>query len=126
MMVRFTSRGKTDNFFGSAGVVISDFAPGNADSAAAAVLSSDGKIRIAGLAGSPSCFLLAGYSPSGILEDQVITAFTPGQNSAAGDVIFQPDGKLLAIGFTKNPNPAINGDVFAVARYTENSARSKR
>lgn len=122
LLIRLTARGKPDQFFGNAGVVISDFTPGGTDSASAARLSSDGRIRIAGLAGAagaPSDFLLARYSSAGILEDQVMTAFTAGQNSAAADVTIQPDGKILLIGFTRNPNPSVNGNVFAIARYTE-------
>jgi len=118
-LIRFTPRGKVDQFFGNAGTVVTDFAPGAPDSASRVIVSADGRVRIAGQAGTPSNFLLARFSAGGSLEDQIITAFTPAQNSAANDLVLQPDGKILVIGFTKNPNSAVNRDVFAIARYME-------
>ncbi len=118
-LIRFTPRGKVDQFFGNAGVVVTDFAPGDFDVAAAVVVSDNGKVRIAGESGTPRNFLLARYSAGGLLEESIMTAFTAGQNSAANDLTLQSDGKVLVIGSTKNPNPSVNRDVFAIARYTE-------
>jgi uncharacterized delta-60 repeat protein len=118
-MGRIRHTGRLDNSFGSAGVVIQDFAPGGADAATSIALSADGKIRLVGSVGSPSDFLVARFASNGQLEDSTSIPFTTGQNSAAADVAIQPDGKLVVIGVTRNPNANINGSVFAVARLTE-------
>lgn len=118
-MKRFTPKGKADGSFGSAGVVLMDFAPGANDFASGAASSSDGKIRIAGQTGTPSTFLIARYTAGGQLEEHVTTAFAAGQACGASDLVVQPDGKIVAIGFTPNPNTSITGNVWAIARYTE-------
>lgn len=118
-MRRFTANGKADGSFGSAGVAVIDFASGLTDRASAAVLSSDNKIRIAGEVGTPGVFLIARLSSAGAVEDQITTAFTEGHPSGANDLTLQPDGKILAIGYTRNPDTAITGNVWAIARYTE-------
>jgi uncharacterized delta-60 repeat protein len=118
-MMRFRSNGRTDTSFGSLGVVITDFEPAGMDAAASMVLSSDGKIRIAGSHGTPSRFFVARYSAAGALEESTSFPFTAGQNSSASDIALQPDGKVVVIGGTRNPNAAINGDVMAIARLTE-------
>lgn len=123
LMVRITQRGKTDGRFGNAGVVITDFTPESDDFGMRATLNGSGKIIIAGQAGqtatTPRNFLVARYATNGTLEASTQTALTPAQNSGATDVIIQPDGKILVIGYTKNPNPSVNGSVFAFARYTD-------
>jgi uncharacterized delta-60 repeat protein len=118
LLMRFTPRGKLDGTFGTVGVVITDFAPGNHDEANAVILSADGKLRIAGRSGSPASFLLARYSASGVLEEHLLTPFTPNEDSVANDLTFQPDGKILAIGYTRNIGTT-NGNKFAIARFTE-------
>lgn len=121
LMMRFTQSGKLDNNFGNAGVVIMDFTPAGSDNFTAAKLTADGKIIAVGAA-SPSGFsnfLVAKYSANGGLEASTQTSFTPSQNSVAANAVIQPDGKILVIGSTRNPNSSINGNVFAVARYTD-------
>ena len=118
-MMRFRPNGRVDTSFGNAGVVITDFHPGGIDAAASMALSVDGKIRIAGFHGTPSNFLVARYSSSGILEESTSFGFTAGQSSSGSDIALQPDGKVLVIGGTRNPDTAINGGVFAIARLTE-------
>ena len=119
-MTRFRSNGRRDITFGNNGVVMNDFAPGATDVARSIALSPDGKIRLAGHLGSPTNFLVARYSSSGLLEDSTTFEFTPGQYAEATDVALQPsDGKVLVVGRTKNPNATINGSVFAIARLTE-------
>ncbi|HEX8736708.1 MAG TPA: hypothetical protein VF721_15360 [Pyrinomonadaceae bacterium] len=121
LMARFTSRGKTDGSFGNAGNVITDFTINGEDSGARLALLSNGKIIVVGRAslsaGAPWNFLLARHASNGLPEVQTQTAFTNEQNSGASDVIIQPDGKILVFGFTRNPNPEINGNIFAFARY---------
>lgn len=123
MMARFTQTGRPDFGFGNAGVVVTDFTPDGNDNFTAAKLTADGKIIAVGAALTPpstfSNFLVAEYSANGSLEANTQTTFTPSQNSVASDTIIQPDGKILVIGYTRNANTSINGNVFAIARYTD-------
>ena len=123
LMVRFTQRGRPDYGFGNAGVVLTDFTPGGNDFFNGAKLLSDGKIIAVGQASIPpstlSNFLIAKYSANGTLEAHTQTSFTPSQNSVATDMVIQPEGKILVIGYTRNTNSSINGNVFAIARYTD-------
>jgi uncharacterized delta-60 repeat protein len=118
-MMRFRSNGRPDNSFGTGGVVIQDFTPGGSDTGMAMALSANGKIRLVGSAGAPINFLVARFAANGTLEDSTTFPFTAGQNSRATDVAIQPDGKLVVIGDTRNPDLAITGSVFAIARLTE-------
>jgi uncharacterized delta-60 repeat protein len=121
LMARFTAKGKTDSAFGSAGYIVHDFTFNGEDIGARLALLSNGKIIVVGraslAAGAPWNFLLARHAADGLLEVQTQTAFTAEQNSGASDVLIQPDGKILVFGYTRNPNPEINGNVFAFARY---------
>lgn len=122
LMVRFTQRGRPDYAFGNAGMVVTDFNAGGIDGFRRAEPLIDGKIVVVGYAATPSdpftSFLVARYSANGNPEAHTRTAFTPSQNSVATDVAIQPDGKITVIGHTTNPDPSINGNVFAFARYT--------
>lgn len=121
LMARFTQRGRLDYNFGTSGMVVTDFSPGSDDYFNGAAVATDGKIIAVGSAFLPpspfSNFLVASYAPNGTLEAHTQTTFTPSQNSLANDVLIQPDGKILVIGYTRNPNAAVNGNVFALARY---------
>lgn len=123
LMIRFTQRGRLDYGFGDAGVVITDFTPDGNDSFNGAKLTADGKIIAVGQASiSPSTvsnFLVAKHSASGGLEANTQTSFTTSQNSSASNAVIQSDGKIVVIGYTRNPNSSINGNVFAIARYTD-------
>jgi uncharacterized delta-60 repeat protein len=118
-IMRIKPNGRADTSFGTGGTAITDFVPGGTDAAHAMALSSDGKIRIAGLAYSPSNFLVARFSANGTLEDSTAMQFTSGQYAQAYDLTLQPDGKVVVVGETKNPDTAINGSVWAIARLTE-------
>jgi len=118
-MMRLKSNGRADTSFGTGGVAITDIVPGDSDTAQAMALSTDGKIRIAGAAGTPASFLVARFSANGTFEESTGIPFTSGQYAQANDVTLQPDGKLVVAGETKNPNTTINGSVFAIARLTE-------
>jgi uncharacterized delta-60 repeat protein len=121
-MARFTQRGRPDGTFGTGGKVVANFFPAGDDFFNALAISNEGKIIVVGrspLAPSTfSNFLVARYALDGTLEAHTLTPFTPSSNSSAVDVLVQPDGKILVIGSTKNPDPAVNGFVFAMARYT--------
>ncbi len=123
LMVRFTQTGRPDYNFGNGGMVITDFTPDGSDSFNGVKLLSDGKIIAVGQASIPpstfSNFLVAKYSANGSLEAHTQTSFTASQNSGALNAVIQPDGKILVVGYTRNPNSSINGNVFAIARYTD-------
>jgi len=120
-MARFRPNGRLDSTFGSSGIAIYDFAPGDVDFASSVLVSADGKIRIAGQLGQTSAatFLLARFSSTGSLEDQTNFAFSTGQFATASDLALQADDKVVVAGQARNPDIAINGNVFAVARLTE-------
>ena len=123
LLVRFTQRGRIDFGFGSAGKVVSDFSNAANDYFSAAANAPGDKIIVAGQASNATStgftnFLVARYSADGIFEASTQTSFTASQNSGANSLIIQPDEKILVIGFTKNPDPTVNGNVFAFARYT--------
>jgi len=121
-MARFTPRGRPDGMLGTAGKVVTDFFVAGDDFFNAVAISNDGKIIVVGqspLAPSTfSNFLVARYALGGTLEAHTLTPFTPSSNSPALNVLVQTDGKILVIGYTKNPNTSVNGNVFAMARYT--------
>jgi uncharacterized delta-60 repeat protein len=123
LMMRFTQSGRLDNAFGNAGVVITDFTPDGSDNFNNAKLTADGKIIAVGYGLTSSStftnFLVAKYSANGSLEANTQTSFTPSQHSNATNAAIQPDGKIVVIGTTRNPNSSINGNVFAIARYTD-------
>lgn len=123
MMVRVNPNGRIDYGFGNNGVVTTDFTPAGSDFATAVALDANGRIVIAGEAdqelASPSTFLVARYSADGVLEASTRTPFSPTEDAGARGLNIQPDGKIVAIGYTRNPNPLINGSVFAFARYTD-------
>lgn len=118
-MMRFRTNGRADSSFGTGGRVTRDFLPGGTDTASAAALSPDGKIRLVGSIGSPANFLVARFGADGGFEEHISIEFTAGQYARGYDVAIQPDGKILVIGDTKNPSPSTTGSMFAVARLSE-------
>lgn len=118
-MARFRPNGRPDTTFGNNGVVITDFLPGANDVAHSIALSPDGKIRLVGYLGSPTNFLVARYSATGVFEESTTFPFTANEYAEATDVALQADGKIVVVGRTKNPVAGTTGSVFAVARLTE-------
>ena len=111
----YETDGSLDTSFGEDGKVTTDFTLGDDDGYSVA-LQADGKIVVAGQAGSRNTkFALARYEADGSLDatfgdgGKLTTDLTPGYDSVY-QVIVQPDGKIVAggtAGFTR----------FAVARY---------
>jgi uncharacterized delta-60 repeat protein len=130
LMVRSTGRGRLDYSFGNGGIVRDDYTPGGTDYAAAAALDEKGRIVIAGEAdqelASPSNFLLARYTPDGVLVDGAQNTFSDTLDSTATNLVIQPDGKIILIGYTRNPNSSISGNVFAFARYIDTTKTIRR
>ena len=88
-----------------------------------AALMSDGRIVAVGTYAatqtSVADFLVARFAPNGLRESYARTQFTQDQNSFANDVAIQPDGKLVVAGYTWNPDASADGNLFAIARYTQ-------
>jgi uncharacterized delta-60 repeat protein len=124
LMVRLTTRGRGDAGFGRNGIVVApSFAPGTVDIANSAALMSDGRVIVVGSSApdqaSPASFLIGRFSSAGALESYATTSFTAAQNSFAYDVDIQADGKLIVAGYTRNPDVSADGNLFALARYTQ-------
>jgi uncharacterized delta-60 repeat protein len=124
LIVRLTGRGRLDTGFGLKGIVLAaNVSPGSYDFANSATLMSDGRLVVVGSYAasdtSPANFLVARIGTSGIAESYAVSQFTPDQNSFAYDVAIQPDGKLVVAGYTRNPDASADGNLFAIARYTQ-------
>jgi uncharacterized delta-60 repeat protein len=107
-LARYNPDGTRDTTFGEHGQVTTDFTGGD-DGANAVGLQSDGKIVVAGGAGTDSDFggtgfALARYEADGTLDTSfgedglVTTAITVGKGDAAADVEILSNGKILAAG----------------------------
>lgn len=124
LMIRLTARGRRDPSFGDNGIAIApNISPDSYDLGHTAELMADGRILVAGSHAvtlfDRSDFLIARFSTSGQLESHAITRFTPNFDTAAFDLLIQPDGKPVVAGFTRNPDVSADGNLFAVARYTQ-------
>ncbi len=111
-LVRYNPDASLDSTFGTSGRVSTDFAAG-ADNAFGVAIQTDGKLVVAGSAGSD--FALARYNADGTLDatfgsgGRVLTDFgTIGDKAAA--VALQSDGRIVVVGSN-------NDQDFAVARY---------
>jgi uncharacterized delta-60 repeat protein len=102
-LVRYNVDGSLDSTFGTGGRVVTDFDPGQRESASAAVLQPDGKLVVVGIA-TPivSAIALARYNPDGGLDagfgagGKIVV--DPGATpSAATDVALQSDGKIVVV-----------------------------
>jgi uncharacterized delta-60 repeat protein len=124
-LVRLNDDGSLDPTFGGAGKVFTDF--GFESNAEALVLLPDGKILVAGTAGTPdshqNVFGLARYGPDGTIDrsfgrnGKVRTRM--GSFDYARDVAVGPDGRIVVVGRTVRSG---KGQVFAVAVYTPQGA----
>jgi uncharacterized delta-60 repeat protein len=127
-LARYNPDGSLDTSFGSGGKVMTDFA-GQADQAMSLALQPDGKIVLAGSAGTgqtpegyPSLdFALARYKPDGTLDrrfdgDGKLTTDFGSGDDVAYDVVALPDGAIVAAGKGGAPS------AFALARYKPNGA----
>ncbi len=106
-MTRLNADGTTDTGFGSAGVVftsVSNATIGAGDIAQAVALHPDGRIYVAGVAGSLNRnFGLARYSSNGTLDtsfstDGVLTVDFDGQTDSAESVAVLSNGKIVLSG----------------------------
>jgi uncharacterized delta-60 repeat protein len=118
-VARYTISGTLDTSFSFDGKVTTNFTVGSNDFALAAAQQIDGKIVLAGYAGSGANgeFALARYTISGTLDSAfgnaglITTTIGPNVDEAHG-VVVQPTGKIVAGGFSRQ-----SGNDFAVARY---------
>jgi uncharacterized delta-60 repeat protein len=124
LLVRLTRRGRPDVAFGQNGVAFGpNLSPGSHEVGYSGGLMSDGRIVVVGSHAatqtSPSSFAVGRFSAAGILESSAVTPFTPDQSSVPHDVLIQPDGKIVVAGYTRNPDASADGNLFAIARYTQ-------
>jgi uncharacterized delta-60 repeat protein len=117
-LARYRANGHLDHTFGGDGKVVTNFTPKN-DVAFAVAIQSNGKIVVAGRAGSPAKFALARYNRNGTLDKtfsgdgKVTTNFSASPDIVRG-VAIQTDGKIVVAG--RGGSPAN----FALARYNSN------
>lgn len=123
-LARYLPNGDLDTGFGSAGKVTTDFG-GGFDYATGLAVTPDGRIVLAGYAGSyeVSVFALARYTPDGNLDPSfgtggIVTTDFGTYTSRANALSLQADGKLLVGGYTAgNCNIGSCFSEFALARY---------
>ena len=123
-MIRLTTRGRRDVSFGANGIAIApNIITGSHDIGHTAELMSDGRILVAGSHAAtifdPSTFLIERFSANGQLQSYAVTPFTPNFDSVVFDMFIQADGKPVVVGYTRNPDAAADGNMFAIARYTQ-------
>jgi uncharacterized delta-60 repeat protein len=116
--------GDLDPTFGTGGKVTTTF-PGGLDTANDVAVQSDGKIVVAGWAGTD--FALTRYNTDGTLDatfgagGRVNTDFPNGLGGTAEAMIIQPDGKIVLAGTAQESATSFNS-VFALARYNTNGS----
>src|SRR5256885_15463207 len=124
-IARFNSNGSVDTTFGSAGIIVKDFA-GGGDQAEGVAIQTDGKIVIAGHATNSSHtldFALMRYQSNGTLDSSfgsggsVITDFT-GTNDVGEALTIQPNGRIVVAGISYNSGNYHSG----LARYQTNGS----
>ena len=119
VIARYNPDGTLDTSFDSDGVVSTSIGSLPVHVYAVAIQPSDGKIVVAGGAGSGPQFALARYNPDGSLDSTFgsggITLTSMGfYGGSARDILLQPDGKIIAAG--SGYDNATNHD-FGLARY---------
>jgi uncharacterized delta-60 repeat protein len=129
-LARYNSDGMLDPTFGAEGKVNTDF-HNDWDWANALVIEPDGKILVAGYAGSGAAsvnydFALARYNADGSFdpsfgdEGRVSTDFF-GNVDSAYDILIQPDGHIIVTGFAAT-SADFSSDDFALARYNSDGS----
>ncbi len=129
-VARLNGNGSLDTTFGSGGLVSADF--GDAESAAAVALQSDGRIIVGGQRsdGISLDFALARFNTDGSLDTsfdgdgRVTTTFvdTPDSVDLVTSVGVQADGRIVAAGLSNPSTGGSSGNAFALTRYTSNGA----
>ena len=131
LVARYNTDGSLDTTFGGSGQVTTSFF--NNDTAFDAVVQSDGKIAVAGVAVGPTTggdFALARYNSDGSLDSsfgsggKVTTDFFGGYDEALS-LRLQSNGNLVAAGYSSKDalGPAFSAtDDFAMVRYMPTGA----
>jgi uncharacterized delta-60 repeat protein len=127
-VARYNADGSLDAGFGNAGKVTADFNDNN-DYAYAVAVQADGRIIVAGTAGSETRnfdIALVRYNPDGSLDatfgagGKVLTSLTAA-NDIAHAMVLQPDGKIVVAGRGLKDFETRAGD-FVVVRYQTNGS----
>ena len=116
-LVRYLADGSLDGTFGSGGIVTTPIGSGQ-ENAYALVQQADGKLVVAGYAGSNPDFALVRYLADGSLDGTfgsggIVTTPIGSSEDFAQALVQQADGKFVAAGATLNGG---NND-FALVRY---------
>jgi uncharacterized delta-60 repeat protein len=120
-LARYTTDGSLDRTFGTNGLVLTSVANALQSTAAGVVLTSDGKIVVAGTARGR--FTLARYTTAGKLDSTfgtngiVTTVIAGTASSSASGLVLTPQGQIVVAGSAVTSG---NRSVFALARYTAN------
>lgn len=118
-LARYNPDGSLDTSFDGDGKVMTSFG-GRFDEARSLAIQSDGKIVVAGFAGTTDIdFAVVRYNTDGSLDttfdvDGRLTTSFGTSGDRAYSVVIQPDGKIVAAGSTTQPTTATD---FAAARY---------
>lgn len=103
-VARFNANGSFDTTFDGDGLVFTDFAASSNDQARTVAIQPDGKIVVAGTAGTTTDFGVARYNPDGSLDTTFDTDGRVTVNFGSSDngnaVALQTDGKILVAGET--------------------------
>jgi len=115
IVYRVQETGELDPSFGGTGIVFTEMTSGPADRATGVALQPDGKIVVAGRAGSPLNYLvaLARYLPDGVLDPEFGSegklVFSVLDSNLGRKVVIQPDGKIaVAFSACLNPGPDVH------------------
>ncbi|MBL0343344.1 MAG: T9SS type A sorting domain-containing protein [Bacteroidetes bacterium] len=122
-LVRYTTIGTLDPFFGIGGIVTTDI--GNFyDAAKSVAIQSDGKIVVAGKSGpgGNTDFAVVRYDSNGTLDSTfgtsgIVTTNIGTGNNEATSLVIQSDSKIVVAGVSYD---ATTNYDFALARYTGN------
>jgi uncharacterized delta-60 repeat protein len=121
-LARFRPNGTLDTSFGTAGEVTTSLAASQNSAAKGVVIQADGKILVAGFAGTGSSqqFAVARYLANGQLDTtfgssgSILTNL--GGKALATSLALTPDGKII-VAASVTPNPFSSASNFALARY---------
>ena len=122
-VARFNTDGSLDSSFGSGGKVVTDFSAGSDDTGNGVVVQPDGRVTVAGIAGSApagTAFAVVRYTSTGNLDPAFgiggkATAVFGNPVNNAFDIAAQPDGKIVVAGGTGDSSRGITD--FALARF---------
>ena len=125
-MIRYTTDGQLDTFFGEKGIVITDFR--DEDLATSILIQPDGQIILGGFSSVTALgdFALARYNPDGTLDKSFGTGGKvrtdldgTNQSDYINDMVLLADGSIIAAGNANNNNLDFTSDI-GMVKYLPN------